>query len=178
MRRISAALLGGLSFISGVVLGGRGSASADDLVTPPTVNICIDNKTGAMRLPSTGKCNKKSETLTPFLSGATGPQGPAGPPGVAGPAGPIGPAGPGGPSGPQGPAGVSGPAGPIGPSGSVTGLTRRTISFWTGDYGLGCYGYQRVITNVSLSGGYLCTSQYLSTSGANLGCQTVTVYAP
>lgn len=164
-----------MSFISGVVLSGRGSALADDAATPPTVNICIDKKTGVMRLPSTGKCNKKSETLTPFLAGPTGPQGPAGPPGVAGP---VGPAGPAGPLGPQGPAGVAGPSGPIGPSGSVSGLTRRTISFWTGDYGLGCYGSQRVITNVHLSGGYLGTSQYLNTSGATLSCQTVTVYGP
>jgi len=145
-----------------------------------TVDICVNNKTGAMRLPPNGKCVKGKERLTPF---AAGPQGAQGPAGEVGPQGPIGPAGPQGPVGAVGPQGVAGPIGPMGltgKTGSMSGLSTRTISFYTGTFGLfgGCssgWG-QKVITDVTWYGSSSWTP--LSTQSTSLQCQTVNVYVP
>jgi len=170
----------------GFVLGS--TAKSPSLVAaatePPqagtTIDICVDNKTGAMRLPPNGKCVKGKEKLTPFAAGPQGVQGPAGAVGPQGVAGPIGPAGPQGPVGAVGPQGVAGPIGPMGltgPAGSVSGLSTRTISFYTGTFG-GCSIVlgQKVITDVTWYGSSSWTP--LSTRSTTLHCQTVNVYVP
>jgi len=150
--------------------------SATAAVPPPsetTVGICVDKKTGAMRLPPNGKCTKGKETLTPFAAGPAGPAGPVGPAGPAGPAGPLGPAGP---AGPQGLVGPAGPIGPVGPTGTLSGLQRTSISFYTGMFG-GCSILgQQVVTSVSYSS--YNTYNPISTRSETLRCQTVTVYGP
>lgn len=168
------ALLG--SFAAGAAFNGSGYASAEvDTPAPQTViNICVDVKTGAMRLPPNGKCVRRVERLTPF---AAGPQGPSG---VVGPQGAVGTTGPAGPAGPQGAVGIQGPAGPLGPTGftgatgTVSGLRRQTISFYTGGFG-SCGLRQRVVTDVRYNSyGF----NPISTSTADLGCETVSVYVP
>jgi len=139
-----------------------------------TVDICVDNKTGAMRLPPNGKCVKGKERLTPF---AAGPQGAQGPAGEVGPQGPIGPAGPQGPVGAVGPQGVAGPIGPMGltgQTGSVSGLKKTRISFYTDSFS-GCFWGQKVITDVTWYG---TSYSPIYTQSKTLNCQTVDVYAP
>jgi hypothetical protein len=170
-----AAMLGGFLVGTSTTLGGKVLADGDVPITSQVVNICVEIKTGAMRLPPNGKCVKGKERLTPFAAG------PQGVPGPAGPAGPQGSVGLAGPPGPQGVAGLQGPAGPIGatgftgPAGTVSGLRRRTISFYTGFYG-GCGIGQSVVTAVS----YNSWSTYnpISTSTTNLECTSVSVYVP
>lgn len=166
------------SFWAGNAYGEDNPASAEgDTPLPQTiVNICVDIKTGAMRLPPNGKCIRSKEQLTPFAAGPQGPAGPAGPQGPQGPAGPPGPAGPQGVTGIQGPAGPVGPTGATGATGSVSGLRSQTISFYTGFAG-GCgYRSQKVVTDVYYYSNY--TWSPLSVYTANLECKTVTVYAP
>ena len=88
-------ILGTLCIAGGIVVGSSVSTTtvANAGVAPPqptAVNICVDKKTGAMRLPPNGRCVKAKETLTPF---AVGPQGVQGPVGAPGPQGAIGPQG-------------------------------------------------------------------------------------
>jgi len=170
------ALLG--SFIAGSSFSGSRYVFAEgDTPTPlPAVNICVEVKTGAMRLPPNGKCVRGKERLTPF---AVGPQGPAGP---AGPQGPQGATGPAGPAGPQGLTGIQGPAGPVGPTGltgatgTVSGLRRQTISFYTGLFG-GCSILgQRVVTDVRYNS--FSSFNPINVSTTDLGCTTVSVYVP
>lgn len=169
------ALLG--SFVAGTAFSGGTSvlAEGEAPVESPVVKICVEIKTGAMRLPPNGKCVKGKERLTPFAAGPAGPQG------GAGPAGPQGGAGPAGPQGPQGATGVQGPAGPVGltgftgPAGTVSGLRRKSISFYSGFLG-GCGWGKSVVTEVR----YNSWSTYnpISTSTTSLDCITVDVYIP
>ena len=147
----------------GFVLGS--TAKSPSLVAaatePPqagtTIDICVDNKTGAMRLPPNGKCVKGKEKLTPFA---------AGPQGVQGPAGEVGP---------QGVAGPIGPMGLTGKTGSMSGLNTKRISFYSESYGCGFWG-QKVITDVTWNGSSSWTP--LSTQSKTLYCETVNVYVP
>jgi hypothetical protein len=89
------------------------------------IRVCVNLKTGALRLANAASCGADNVMLTwptsvPLPSASTGPQGPVGPAGPAGPTGATGPAGPTGAAGPAGPAGargVAGPAGAVGPQG-------------------------------------------------------------
>ncbi|MHB1091085.1 MAG: hypothetical protein ACYC0U_08525, partial [Ilumatobacteraceae bacterium] len=63
-------ILGTLCIAGGIVIGSSVSTTtvANAGVAPPqptAVNICVDKKTGAMRLPPNGRCVKAKETLTP-----------------------------------------------------------------------------------------------------------------
>lgn len=86
MRRFVCA--GALLFVAGVVVGGALTPSS-----PPAraasdgQRVCINKKTGAMRLASVKRC-VAGESSTIF-----GEAGPAGSPGAAGPTGPAGPKG-------------------------------------------------------------------------------------
>ena len=162
-----------LGFITGSSINGLRSASAavEPVPIPTAVNICVELKTGALRLPPNGKCVKGKEKLTPFAAGPIGPSGPVGPTGiqgVAGPAGPIGLVGPAGPIGLQGPIGATGFTGA---TGTVSGLNRKTISYWSGLSG--CYGTSDYVTKV-----YLNFSGTLSTSRDTLWCNSMSVYVP
>ena len=165
------------SFIAGSALRGGGVlAEGDALSSQTVVNICVDNKTGAMRLPPDGKCMRRKERLTPFAAGPQGPVGPEGQQGPEGAPGPVGPAGPPGATGVQGPAGPSGPMGLTGAAGSASGLRRQTISFYTGAYGGCSFLGQNVVTDVSY---YRFSSiDPISVRTTTLGCTTMSVYVP
>jgi hypothetical protein len=152
---------------------GNGASAAVPPPTPTTVNICVEIKTGVMRLPPNGKCVKGKEKSTPF---AAGPLGPAGPVGPAGPIGPSGPVGVAGPLGPVGPAGPVGPIGLMGPTGSISGLRSKTISFYTGSLG-GCSILgKKVVTDVFYSS--YNTYNPLSVYSDTLSCSQTTVLVP
>ena len=156
----------GFGFIAGLTIGNSETARASgetpspDSLPTTVVNICIDNKTGAMRLPPNGRCVRGKETLTPFAAGPQGPQGPAGPQGL-----------PGSPGAP----GAPGLPGAPGAPGVVSGLRTRTISFYTGSFG-GCTFSKQFVSDVR----YNSWSTYspISVSTDSLGCTSVTVYAP
>ena len=167
-----------LGFIAGSSMNGASDvlAADDPLPTPTTVSICVELKTGAMRLPPNGKCVKGKEKLTPFAAGPIGLAGPIGPSGLQGVIGPVGPQGIAGPPGVQGPAGLMGPVGMTGATGSLSGLSRRSISFYTGSFGgCGFFG-QTVLTGASWNS--YSTYSPLTTTTTNLSCQTISVYAP
>ena len=167
-----------LGFIVGNSVNGASGvlAAAEPLPTPTAVNICVELKTGAMRLPPNGKCVKGKEKLTPFAAGPVGPAGPAGPVGPLGSVGPSGPIGPVGLTGVQGLVGLTGPVGMTGATGSLSGLSKRSISFYTGSFG-GCgFMGQTVLTGVSWNS--YSTYSPLSSTTTNLSCQTISVYAP
>ena len=170
------ALLG--SFVAGTAFSGGTSvlAEGEAPVESPVVIICVEKKTGAMRLPPNGKCVKGKERPTPFAAGPAGPQGAAGPAGPQGGAGPAGPQGPQGATGVQGPAGPVGSMGPTGRTGTVSGLRRKSISFYTGQYGYCDYFGQNVVTEVRYSS--WSTYNPISTSTTRLACSTVDVYVP
>lgn len=139
-----------------------------------TIDICVDIKSGAMRLPPNGKCVKGKEKLTPFAAGPIGIQGPPGEVGPQGPAGPIGPQGPIGPVGPQGVVGPIGPTGLTGATGSVSGLRRTSLSYYTGLGGCS-FGFQ-VVNSVTYSS--YSTYNPISTGYRTIYCNTVDVYVP
>jgi hypothetical protein len=141
------------------------------------VNICVEVKTGAMRLPPNGKCVKGKEKLTPFAAGPIGIQGPAGEAGPQGPVGPVGPQGPIGAVGPQGVAGPQGPMGLTGATGSVSGLKRASISYYTGTFGTCSFFGQKVVTDVQLYNSTYSGS-YLTQSTKTLQCESMDVYVP
>lgn len=153
-------LLSALCIAGGIVIGSSMgiTAVADAGVAPPqptAVNICVDKKTGAMRLPPNGRCLKAKETLTPF---AAGPQGIQGLAGVAGSQGPMG------------------PTGATGAAGSISGLRQKSISFYTGSFG-GCSLFgQSVVTRVDYNSWN--TYSPISSTTTNLGCYSATVYVP
>jgi hypothetical protein len=152
------------------------SAATEPPPVATAVNICVEVKTGAMRLPPNGKCVKGKEKLTPFAAGPIGIQGPAGEVGPQGPAGPIGPQGSIGAAGPQGVAGPIGPMGLTGATGSVSGLKRTTISYYTGWFGSCDLFGQKVLTNVSWNN--YSTYNPLSSTSTTLECKSAYVYGP
>lgn len=150
------------------------SAATEPPPVATAVNICVEVKTGAMRLPPNGKCVKGKEKLTPFAAGPIGIQGPAGEVGPQGPAGPIGPQGSIGAVGPQGAAGPLGPMGLTGATGSVSGLRRTSLSYYTGLGGCS-FGFQ-VVNSVTYSS--YSTYNPISTGYRTIYCNTVDVYVP
>ena len=178
MRKFKMAILVSTCTVAGFIAGNstndvRVVSAAVPPPTPTTVNICVEIKTGALRLPPNGKCQKGKEKLAPF---SLGPVGPAGPVGPVGPVGPIGPIGPIGPVGPVGPLGPVGPIGLMGPTGSVSGLRSKTISYYTGSFG-GCSLFgKKVVTDVSYSS--YNTYSPLSVYTDTLSCSQATVYVP
>lgn len=182
---VAAAFVAGIAVAGPRLVSAEGEGTTTTVVSavpapatpsPTVVFICVNKKTGAMRLPPNGTCNSRTENATPF---AAGPQGPAGPVGPVGPVGPQGLVGPQGPAGPQGLTGLQGPqgfTGPRGPQGSISGLRPQTISYYTGRFG-GC-GFlgQTVLTDAYIS--TFLGSSTLRTSSTTLNCETVTVYVP
>ena len=162
-----------LGFITGSSINGLRSASAavEPVPIPTAVNICVELKTGALRLPPNGKCVKGKEKLTPFAAGPVGPSGPIGPTGIQGVQGPAGLAGPAGPAGPTGLQGPIGSTGLTGATGTVSGLNRKTISYWSGLGG--CYGARDYVTKV-----FLYYGGTLGTDKDTLWCNSMSVYVP
>jgi len=155
-----------LCIAGGIIIGNSATinTTAHAGSTPPvstTLNICVNNKTGAMRLPPNGRCVKGTEKLTPFAAGPAGPAGAPGSPGLTG---------------------APGLTGPTGPTGTVSGLRSTTISYYTGTSNT-TYGLldkcsvdfpTDVVTRVwydNLLKSYLTTTK-------KLRCETTTVYVP
>lgn len=126
----------GLLIAAGVAAGaltGIGAGYAADPAPTGVIVVCLDTKTGTVRviLPA-GVCTSRETRLAwnftgpAGATGATGATGPTGPPGPSGAPGPpgangtngaVGPTGPAGADGAPGAPGVPGPTGPPGPPG-------------------------------------------------------------
>ena len=131
-----------LGICIGVNTNQKSLASANAPLPDLTVkNICVNKKSGAMRLPPNGRCVKGKERLTPFAAGPAGPQGIAGPTGAMGPAGPQG---------------IAGPAGPVGPQGTSNVRTKAIGITYVTDPNRNCDGTSRWIGQM----GYMSTSNY------------------
>lgn len=163
-----------LCIAGGIVVGSSVSTTtvANAGVAPPeptAVNICVNKKTGAMRLPPNGRCVKATETLTPFAAGPQGVQGPVGAPGPQGAIGSQGVQGPVGAPGPQGTIGSQGVQGPVGAPG-VSGVRTKSIQItYVTDPIQGCestsisyrsWGYMS--TPTSRVGGWVCRVNFLA----------------
>lgn len=77
-----------LALVSGIFVASNATTTAMDNVV-----VCVNKKTGTMRLPMKDKCKKKEQKI---VLARTGPQGIQGVQGAIGPAGPAGPVGSGG----------------------------------------------------------------------------------
>ena len=142
------------------------ASAAAPILDSTFINICVDNKSGAMRLPPNGRCVKGKETLTQF---AAGPAGPAGATGTTGAAGVAGLAGVTGVTGPAGPQGLAGPAGPIGATGPSSIKTKWMQITYVTDPNQGCestsiyYGSMGYTTNYGYrTGASVCRANFLA----------------
>lgn len=149
----------GLSMFLGVFIGSGllQSSVAEESAQGEVIAVCITKKTGAIR--ASEKCAKGERST---VLGGVGPQGPqgdqgeVGPQGIQGLTGPQGPKGDTGPQGLQGIQGIQGERGPIGATGAtgtVTGLTRKTLVFYSPTRSILC-GVSptlKVLTEASLS---------------------------
>jgi hypothetical protein len=120
--RVLALALLALALATGGATAGLGRALEDGTIT------ACRNAGGYLKLPATGACKRREQTVSWSIRGPEGPAGAAGPAGADGRDGAPGPAGPQGPQGPQGEtgargeAGPAGPAGPVGPSGAISSI--------------------------------------------------------
>ncbi len=136
--------------------------------TNSTINACVDNANGAIRIASTAGC-KKSES--PISWNQFGPPGPQGQQGAAGPTGPKGDPGVAGATGPMGPPGPVGPVGAVGPQGPQGNQGAQGIQGEPGVEGvLGIYASVPQNTWVAwptatYSQASLCTLSYVSKGG-------------
>jgi hypothetical protein len=191
VTRLLAVLIVGFIFGSGVT-----PLHAEDPVpTGEILNVCINKKTGALRVANKcttaerktvlggvgarGEKGDKGDTGATGLTGetgATGPQGPAGTNGINGAQGERGPQGERGLTGPQGPQGFTGATGA---TGSVASLRTRSITVWEQSFGSFCsslFGFTVLNGNTSLS--TFGNSISLNKSCSTLSSSNVTVYAP
>ena len=182
---VIALIVGWLVGTSGVI-----SSKAEEVSTAPVVqgeilNVCINKKTGVIRVAS--KCDTKAERKT--VLGGVGPRGEVGPQGAQGVAGPTGPAGPKGDTGAQGIQGVQGEkgiqgdrglTGLTGPAGSVSGLRTKSITVWEqylgSDTCLSYSGFSVLNANTNLTTFLGSTS--LKKSCSTLSPSNVTVFVP
>ena len=151
VTRLLAVLIVGFVFGSGLT-----PLHAEDPVpTGEILNVCINKKTGALRVANKcttaerktvlggvgarGEKGDKGDTGATGLTGETGavgPQGPAGTNGINGAQGERGPQGERGLTGPQGPQGFTGATGA---TGSVAGMSTRSLNFLSNSI-FGCPG--------------------------------------
>jgi hypothetical protein len=83
--------LGGLVVV-GLILATAGAVTAQS--TSQVITGCVQNKTGLLKIITSGTCNPQTETdLSWNQVGLPGPQGPQGEQGPQGPQGPPGPSG-------------------------------------------------------------------------------------
>ncbi len=187
VTRLLAVLIVGFVFGSGVT-----PLHAEDPVpTGEILNVCINKKTGALRVANKcttaerktvlggvgarGEKGDKGDTGATGLTGETGAVGPQGPAGTNGINGAQGERGPQGERGLTGATGAQGPQGFTGATGTVSGLSTRRLDFLSGPYSL-CNGLGNsasVVGNVSVG-----FSGSLSVTRTTLQGCSVTVYAP
>jgi hypothetical protein len=191
VTRLLAILIVGFVFGSGLT-----PLHAEDPVpTGEILNVCINKKTGALRVANKcttaerktvlggvgarGEKGDKGDTGATGLTGETGavgPQGPAGTNGINGAQGERGPQGERGLTGPQGPQGFTGATGA---TGSIASLRTTTIQEWSRDI----FGSCSTLFGISLLGSNTSLSQFSNTISLNKSCvsmssRNVTVYAP
>ena len=109
----------GLVAVLVIVAGGAATFAWAQANDATTINACVANENGQVRIVKAGTACRRAETATSWNT--TGPQGPAGPAGAAGPAGPQGPAGSSGGGGGSGGQSVIGTIAITGKSGDFTG---------------------------------------------------------
>jgi hypothetical protein len=185
--------------VIGFMLGsGMSPLHAEDPVVGEVLTVCINKKTGALRVANKcttaerktvlggvgarGEKGEKGDTGATGLTGetgATGAQGPAGTNGVNGAPGERGPQGERGLTGATGAQGPQGFTGATGAQGSLSSLRTRSITVWEQSFGSFCssfLGFTALNGNTSLS-------TFGNTISLNKSCSTltssnVTVYAP
>jgi hypothetical protein len=134
LSRLVSVLIVGFLFGSGLT-----PLHAEDPVSGEILKVCINTKTGAIRVAN--KCaNTERKTILGGVGakgdkGETGPQGEKGETGATGSTGLTGATGPQGPQGDRGATGAPGPQGPqgftgaTGATGSISSLRTRSISY-------------------------------------------------
>ena len=186
LTRLFAVLLVGFLFGSGI----SPLHAEDPAATGEILKVCINTKTGAIRVAS--KCtNAERKTILGGVGaqGAKGDKGDTGATGLTGDTGATGAQGATGPQGPQGERGLTGATGPQGPqgftgatgaTGSLSSLRTRSISYLqSGGFSGFCSSFGGTSflngnTSISVFGG----SVSLNKSCSNLLETTMTVYAP
>jgi len=100
-----------LTFLIGALFGGSMSPSLEQATASSNgQRVCVNKKSGAMRLASVKRCARTERSMMFGASGA------------------IGASGPQGPAGPTGPKGDAGVAGPKGEAGSSASLKTKTVN--------------------------------------------------
>ena len=193
LTRLFAVLLVGVFFGSGMA-----PLHAEDPVVGEVLTVCINKKTGAIRVASKcssterktvlggmgarGEKGDKGETGATGITGetgATGAQGPAGTNGINGAVGERGLQGERGLMGATGAQGPQGFTGATGATGSLASLRTRSITVWEQSFGSYCssiFGFTALNGNTSLSS--FGSSISLNKSCSTLNSTNVTVYAP
>lgn len=205
-RELVIGLLAG--FVGSVIgISANTSSVAEEVVQGEVLTVCINKKTGAIKVAN--KCSKEERKTTLGGVGPQGVQGEKGDVGAVGPVGPQGPKGDIGPVGEQGLQGVQGPLGPQGPKGDigaqgiqgpvgpqgrqgdrgltgatgatgyVSGLRTQSIEVWSRDIFGSCSSF----FGFSALSGSTSLSQYGNTISLNKSCvsmssRNVTVYVP
>jgi hypothetical protein len=192
ITRLLAVLVVGFVFGSGVT-----PLHAEDPVpTGEILNVCINKKTGALRVANKcttaerktvlggvgarGEKGDKGDTGATGLTGETGATGLQGPTGTNGINGAQGERGPQGERGLTGATGAQGPQGFTGATGSVASLRTRSISFMqAGGFSGFCSSFGGTsFLNGNTSISVIGNSISLNKSCSNLLETTITVYAP
>jgi hypothetical protein len=193
LTRLFAVLLVGFFFGSGM-----SPLHAENPVVGEVLNVCINKKTGAIRVASKcstterktvlggmgarGEKGDKGETGATGNTGetgATGAQGPSGTNGINGAVGERGLQGERGLTGATGAQGSQGFTGATGATGSLASLRTRSITVWEQSFGSYCsslFGFTVLNGNTSLSS--FGSSISLNKSCSTLNSTNVTVYAP
>ena len=190
LTRLFAVLLVGVFFGSGM-----SPLHAEDPVVGEVLTVCINKKTGAIRVASKcssterktvlggmgarGEKGDKGETGATGITGETGATGAQGPAGTNGINGAVGERGLQGERGLTGATGAQGPQGFTGATGSLASLRTRSITVWEQSFGSYCssiFGFTALNGNTSLSS--FGSSISLNKSCSTLNSTNVTVYAP
>jgi hypothetical protein len=185
VTRLLAVLIVGFIFGSGLT-----PLHAEDPVpTGEILNVCINKKTGALRVAnkcttaerktSLGGVGARGEKGDKGDTGATGLTGETGAQGAQGATGAQGPQGERGLTGLQGPQGPQGFTGATGATGSIGSLRTRDVTVWApSTFGGGCggFGYYALSPSTSLS--TFGSSISLSKSCISFSSSSVRVYAP
>jgi len=160
-------------------------------VTGEILKVCINTKTGAIRVASKCTTTERKTVLGGVGAkgdiGDTGEKGTIGDTGATGATGPQGATGSQGVQGEKGVTGLTGAQGPqgftgaTGATGSVSGLRTQTIRFLREPYSIGggfCFGGFSVVTGVSsYYDSWNKTTSVTSTKSSIDSC-SMTVYAP
>ena len=152
-----------IGYLLGVTSGGAASAQDSATVTSNSagdiLRVCIDKKSGNMRVASPCKSTER-----PYVLGGPGPKGDQGIQGI------------------QGERGLQGERGPIGLTGTVNGLNVQSITVWEKSLGMGtsCYRIPGVFTALDSDTDVSSILSYkgLSKTCTSLKSSSIKVYVP